>query len=1059
MTLLPSASGTSGSSMCSAVLPSRCEAPSNVVHDEHKPLRDTLRAVSASPLTLESGVEAANRAFKPGNTRGSAGALRLKKTVILGGLLLLGGLAWRAGTAGIATLRSRYQDEPERLPIEWYPDTAHVGAFSPYLPPAAYHDGALPLLPLAPESVGHASALVEVNQGAYPHAEGLSEAEHAALAAYLRQFQTAEGEPQDRATRSRRHTKNVYLSSSRFSLMYDRAKLPAVDKPDVIAILNDEFSRFPQQDIKIRGPAYTWMVIDMLLLGLGEKETPFRLSYQKLGRASRRRLAKFSHISYVQQYLNETPPHFSSRRKTVAEQSLMKKYALASRLHTVQHVTFWEENAAGLNQVITAVYKKYYAQLAEHFPPPALNQSHRILFAHRMLNGNWIYLPEYFTTKEIYLGVHARQALGQGEPSFDFPVDANLFLRLVCRRTPNIADHIATELGALLSELKANATFQRLFEATLDFRAIGIVIHALETLHSSDTPPAIRHFLEGKLNPQLVTVKDRVVPHLLALSTVLDSRVVYISLAHSELKIAARYAYDPAFEDFIRKHLSMFDEHSLADGGLKPTLMCHPDIYRGVALPEFCLQPVLRLEYRQHYQRQLYQALLEQIEKNIDAVVYTRDEFTRDKNLMFYRRVFAATSTIAGMLMLTVTGPTGAAVLATIGLASGLGEIAGNLQQAASTDNGALYERALAEAQIGAWFLAFGTLSDVIGVGRLSIKQIKARQMAAPAGKRQSFVRTQVRVKGDKVRGERRYGGDRLYKNSPDFTPINVSNARDIGTVGYRTLADDHYVQFFTKSPNGARQRGSKTLVISAHGGYFDSDLARPSVILPSDITLKMLSPHNTFLEDPGLDTVMNDAVGFRAFLTIRGKKQETHFIPQHHDEWRYKDDYQPHKVKNSMGRAVGLQNYRHFHYEGDTEWKIGQALVKNRRLAMEHKATLSDVLIVNTQLKQEIDSDPLLASVQRVIDLDKERKLLNVNGERYNTLVFSHCRSNFALPEEQISTYRLAYPAPNNLSEGQRVVRVTRTTLTREHAGLPFQRYDEDLGNAVLSSGTLPVV
>ncbi|MBG6248863.1 MULTISPECIES: hypothetical protein [Symbiopectobacterium] len=103
------------------------------------------------------------------------------------------------------------------------------------------------------------------------------------------------------------------------------------------------------------------------------------------------------------------------------------------------------------------------------------------------------------------------------------------------------------------------------------------------------------------------------------------------------------------------------------------------------------------------------------------------------------------------------------------------------------------------------------------------------------------------------------------------------------------------------------------------------------------------------------------------------------------------------------MGRADGLQNYRHFHYEGDTKWKIGQALVKNRRLAVEHKAALSDVLIVNTQLKYEIDPDPLLASVQRVIDLDKERKLLNVNGERYNTLVFPHCRSNFALPDDQI--------------------------------------------------------
>ncbi|MGL9733594.1 MAG: hypothetical protein ACR5LD_02715 [Symbiopectobacterium sp.] len=101
------------------------------------------------------------------------------------------------------------------------------------------------------------------------------------------------------------------------------------------------------------------------------------------------------------------------------------------------------------------------------------------------------------------------------------------------------------------------------------------------------------------------------------------------------------------------------------------------------------------------------------------------------------------------------------------------------------------------------------------------------------------------------------------------------------------------------------------------------------------------------------------------------------------------------------------MQNYRHFHYEGDTKWKIGQVLVKNRRLRVEHKAALSDVLIVNTQLKYEIDFDPLLASVQRVIDFKKERKVLNINGERYNTLVFSHYRCNVALLENQISTYR----------------------------------------------------
>ncbi|MGL9733593.1 MAG: hypothetical protein ACR5LD_02710 [Symbiopectobacterium sp.] len=45
-------------------------------------------------------------------------------------------------------------------------------------------------------------------------------------------------------------------------------------------------------------------------------------------------------------------------------------------------------------------------------------------------------------------------------------------------------------------------------------------------------------------------------------------------------------------------------------------------------------------------------------------------------------------------------------------------------------------------------------------------------------------------------------------------------------------------------------------------------------------------------------------------------------------------------------------------------------------------------------------------------------------------------------------------YPALDNLSEEQTLVRVTRTTFTHEHDSLPFQRYDEDLVDAALSHG-----
>ncbi|MGL9733595.1 MAG: hypothetical protein ACR5LD_02720 [Symbiopectobacterium sp.] len=90
-----------------------------------------------------------------------------------------------------------------------------------------------------------------------------------------------------------------------------------------------------------------------------------------------------------------------------------------------------------------------------------------------------------------------------------------------------------------------------------------------------------------------------------------------------------------------------------------------------------------------------------------------------------------------------------------------------------------------------------------------------------------SIICTKVgSVKRQKIRGERRYRGYLLYKNSPDFTPIKVRNTLEVGDVGYRAMADDYLCAVFYQKPRVPRQHGRKTLVISAHGGYFDSDLA-----------------------------------------------------------------------------------------------------------------------------------------------------------------------------------------------------------------------------------------
>lgn len=848
--------------------------------------------------------------------------------------------------------------------------------------------------------------------------------------------------------RCRRSEKKLSLINKLVNDIFDKADLPAKERARLVGILNAEYLQYEKKSsISIDNVSGTLIVLDILLLALGEKKSSFRTYYQRMGEISRQSLMEFKNNSIVKKYLEEAPPHLSFRRATIPFQELIKKFEIESHRNPIVKSDYLSMRSTELASIITTVCNKYFHPTATHFFPPALNQSHDVMFSHRQMVGGISFSSKAFTSMEVYLGAHIRYASNLRDSSFFFLNDFNKFVYLVSIAKPNISDYILKELNDLFSKLKSDFLFKNLFESTLDFRVIGVLIGELKMIPHNDVPHCVYHFLNGKINPQLIILNGEVIPNLLAISTVSDSRIVYISLAYSEIKIVTRFVFDDDFENFIRKHLSIFDSQRLPVGGLRPELMCNPDIYRERGVPPYCFKSVVSLRYVNEYQNKIYSVLLDKIEKNINSIIYTKDEYMRDLRFSSYKDSLIAVGIVAGILSTAVTGPAGAAILATVGFATGFGEIAVNLQHASLTDDGSLYEKMLFEAKLGAAFLAFGTVSDVIGVGRLSSRQLLAHYQMGQTKKIIPYT------KGKK---SKRYGmtprGKMLYKESPDFTAIKVRGDEHVGQVGYRTLADNHYVQLFTKSNGIEKQQGSKNLVISAHGGYITKDIENPAVVLPADVTVILFTPHGTRLFDPGIEETLNNASNFEAFLTIDGKEVKTKFQAQNHNHWRHSSDYQPDAVMNSLGRADGLQNYRHFHFEQESRGKLGRALVSNRKLAAEGKATLSDILIVNGMIERDVVTNPKLASIQRVIDLIHDGKLRNVAGEPYERLIFSHCRCDFDLDEAQVSSYRLQFPAPEPLPQGSYSTKVVRSIFSLKNDYKSAVYSEENVGEIAIS-------
>jgi hypothetical protein len=230
------------------------------------------------------------------------------------------------------------------------------------------------------------------------------------------------------------------------------------------------------------------------------------------------------------------------------------------------------------------------------------------------------------------------------------------------------------------------------------------------------------------------------------------------------------------------------------------------------------------------------------------------------------------------------------------------------------------------------------------------------------------------------------------------LTEIAMPGASFSGKIFQKNIAGSPYVQFFTDV--GSQAAGSERLVVSAHGGYTDSDIVGPAVQLSAGTTYKMLTPHDTYLNDPTLGYVVNPPSDFKAYVTLNnvdGKTvvSEVNFNPQ--DSWPEAElpaNYDFGEGINQLGKEGGLQNYRLWQFDEKPE-EIGGVLIENRELAKNNKAPLTDVLAVDDTVVDIGNTYSVESTTSLLIKLDENGKLVNAHGERYKEIVFSHCRNH----------------------------------------------------------------
>ncbi|ROM93897.1 putative adhesin [Pseudomonas brassicacearum] len=598
---------------------------------------------------------------------------------------------------------------------------------------------------------GWAQQASQIREDEYEQDHELTSTEIEEVNDYLQQFiqldpalqsPVSDSPPLYRSQNRRRRDVNTKPNFKEiFDELYTSAGVIPDHKEHIYTMLREELSKIQQKNPNKFTVNISLLAADYILLTHGGLPGPYKAAYQSVGNAFRMRLKEKVNITDIKTYLAETPPHFSARRDTETAKKTLNSYREETEKNLPLINGIYKSNSKNLDDIIDTTYKKYYSH--EFNELPTLDQTHTLSCSTRGPLGLPQSFQKEFSTKEILLGAHKRFAVGLYGQRCAFPkANGEPHILSLQRHGYSVTNAIERKFNALFENLEKNEEFKDAFINSVDYRTLGILIEWIGSRHYDNLPLAVRLFLKGTLNPQLVTLPDRVnsifdgpkrqvIPGLLALSLPNNPKITYISLLTSEVIAFDERDYSSIFQQFIIKHLSIFDKEAWPEGSLKPILDCE-DRYLREQSGTTCT-PIIRRQYEKNYQAALYNSMLNQIKVNIDSSTYTTAEYENDKYEVFVKSYLEAIGLVAGLLSLVVTGPMGATALAAVGFGAGVGEILINANIAASTDSGSAYNNAIREIALGAVFTAVGTTADLMQGSAGMLKRLKQYKSELPA--------------------------------------------------------------------------------------------------------------------------------------------------------------------------------------------------------------------------------------------------------------------------------------------------------------------------------------
>ncbi|MGW1194852.1 hypothetical protein ACWD4B_03165 [Streptomyces sp. NPDC002536] len=253
-------------------------------------------------------------------------------------------------------------------------------------------------------------------------------------------------------------------------------------------------------------------------------------------------------------------------------------------------------------------------------------------------------------------------------------------------------------------------------------------------------------WLSGERKESLVVFRDKVVPGVVAVGH--GDHQLLVSVETGEHYLWRTKDESSAYENFIRKHLSRFENDAARSSDFKPI-----KAVRTYQAPWTYTQPqpvVPRLSFRQSgsTHHELWQVAKSRVMSNLDGLVYTAAEHEADHDAMFKRDLMIALSLVTIPVTVGAAGGVGAAVSLGAGVGFGFASAHYDETIADNADRGDVYRQAMEDAELGRMLAVGGAVLDLAFAGK-ALKGLSVHRHSASAAAH--TVRNTMRAARNKV--------------------------------------------------------------------------------------------------------------------------------------------------------------------------------------------------------------------------------------------------------------------------------------------------------------------